>query len=166
MVNYEEIYALFDGVTPLPKDCGAVCGALCCTGDGDEGMLLFPGEEALLDPACVRPAEGGRPLFVCGGRCDRERRPLSCRLFPLFPLVTPEGRIKAVYDPRAYRLCPLVRLNAHVRLRRDFVRAVRRAGRLLMRDPAARAFLTAQSREIEELDLPGVLEVRAPICRR
>ena len=36
-------------VTPLRRDCGGVCGAACCAcdEDGQGGMLLFPGEDAL-----------------------------------------------------------------------------------------------------------------------
>lgn len=39
-------------ITPLRFDCGRLCGAACCAPDeeGDGGMLLFPGEEALYEP--------------------------------------------------------------------------------------------------------------------
>ena len=57
----------------------------------------------------------------------------------LFPILTEEGRVKAVYDPRGFRMCPLVRECAHVPLDRDFVRAVRRAGRILAEDPTCAA---------------------------
>lgn len=133
-------------------------------------MRLFPDELS----ARERQAMAGDgfafypgDLAVCSGRCRREQRPLGCRLFPLFPYLTKEGRIRAVYDPRAYRICPLVRQAAHVPLRRDFVRLVRRAGRILASDEACRAFLDAQSREIDEVGRFLRLEsVRPPICRR
>ena len=78
-------------VTPLKKDCGRVCGARCCRPlEGEEtGMLLFPGEaEAYADREgwVVRQAAQG-DIVVCPGTCDREERPLSCRLFPLLPLI-------------------------------------------------------------------------------
>ncbi len=166
----ERAYALLEELTPLTTDCGAVCGGRCCQESADsEGMLLFPGEETLLsgeEGYTIRPAEGGY-LLTCGGTCDRTRRPLSCRIFPLFPYVTEEGRVKAVYDPRGYRMCPLVRECAHVPLSRDFVRAVRRVGRILMADPAQADFLRQNSREIDELNrLVGLDQERTPIARR
>ena len=114
----------------------------------------------------IRHAEGGY-LLTCDGTCDRTKRPLACRMFPLFPILTEEGRIKAVYDPRGYRMCPLVRECAHVPLDRDFVRAVRRAGRILMEDPACAAFLRMNSAEIADLNrLLKLEEERPPIARR
>jgi hypothetical protein len=165
----ERAYALLEDVTPLTTDCGAVCDGRCCHESADsEGMLLFPGEEVLLADTdfTIRPAEGGS-LLTCGGTCDRTKRPLACRMFPLFPILTEEGRIKAVYDPRGYRMCPLVRECAHVPLDRDFVRAVRRAGRILMEDPACAAFLRMNSAEIADLNrLLKLEEERPPIARR
>lgn len=131
-------------------------------------MLLFPGEEALYDNTdfVLTPVNGGT-LLTCNGRCDRAMRPLSCRIFPLFPHVDENGRVKAVYDPRGWRLCPLLMEAAHVSLNRDFVRAVRKAGRLLMRDPAQAVFLKAQSEEIDCLSrLTPLADVRSPIKRR
>ena len=165
----ERAYVLLEDLTPLSIDCGGVCDGRCCQESADsEGMLLFPGEETLLaeDGYTIRPADGGY-LLTCGGRCDRTRRPLACRIFPLFPYLTEEGRIQAVYDPRGYRMCPLVRECAHVLLDRDFVRAVRMAGRILMEDPACAAFLRQNSIEIAELNrLVGLDAQRPPIARR
>lgn len=165
----ERAYALLEEVTPLATDCGAVCDGRCCHESADsEGMLLFPGEEVLLADAgyTIRPAEGGY-LLTCDGTCDRSRRPLACRIFPLFPILTEEGRVRAVYDPRGWRMCPLVRECAHVPLDRDFVRGVRRVGRVLMEDPACAVFLRMQSEEIAELNrLLKLEEERPPIARR
>lgn len=166
----ERAYALLDTVTPLRTDCGQVCDGRCCRETAEsQGMLLFPGEEQAAGAAgfTLVPAQDGRTLLVCDGTCDRTCRPLACRLFPLFPLVEADGRIRAVYDPRGYRLCPLVRECAHVPLDRDFVRTVRRVGRVLMQDPACAAFLREQSEEIRVLGrlLPQLSE-RTPIMRR
>ncbi|MBR5524743.1 MAG: hypothetical protein IKU51_05720 [Clostridia bacterium] len=167
--HLERAYALLEELTPLTTDCGQVCGGRCCLESADsEGMLLFPGEEAMLADAgfAIRPAAGGY-LLTCGGTCDRSRRPLACRIFPLFPVLTETGRIRAVYDPRGYRMCPLVRECAHVPLDRTFVRAVRRVGRILMEDPACAAFLRQQSEEIADLNRLLTLEQqRPPIARR
>ena len=167
MVNYNAIYALLGELTPLTADCGEVCGAACCHGSDSEGMLLFPGEAAHL--ACENRVtrENGRELYVCNGECDRDTRPLSCRLFPLFPIVTADGRVRAVYDPRAYRVCPLVQLQDNVRLDRHFVRAVRAVGRRIAASPEGLAFLKEQTAEIAEINRFLQLDAkRAPICRR
>ena len=168
MTPLERARELLRDVVPLDKDCGQVCGARCCLPSAEStGMLLFPGEETLSAEAgfTLTPADGG-VLLTCGGRCDRDRRPLACRMFPLFPLYDEQtGRIRVVYDPRGFRLCPLVSECAHVPLRRDFVRAVRRAGRVLMQDPACAAFLRAQGEEIRNL-MRFFPEERSPIMRR
>ncbi len=166
----QQALALLKDVTPLDTDCGKVCDGRCCRPSGDSiGMLLLPGEEELLSDAgfSITPADGGN-LLTCDGSCRRERRPFACRVFPLFPYVEEDGLVRTVYDPRSFRLCPLTRNCAHVRLKRDFVRAVRRAGTLLMRDPTCAAFLRAQSREIDEILrlLPFLKHERPPIARR
>ena len=164
-----EALALLSDVTPLATDCGQVCDGRCCRPSADSvGMLLLPGEEILLagEDYTITPADGGM-LLTCGGRCRREMRPFACRVFPLFPYVGEDGRVRAVYDPRSWRLCPLTQNHARVPLRREFVRAVRRAGRLLMRDPACAAFLRANSREIDDLSrLLPLNDERPPIARR
>ncbi len=146
-----EARALFSGTTPLETDCGRLCGAACCRSlPGEEtGMLLFPGEEALVRGfpgfRVIETAAG--PALVCGGACDRETRPLSCRIFPLLPLLRPEG-VKVAVDARARAVCPISRLSA---CREDFVEAVRRAGQLLCADPDQRAFLEELTRQHDEL---------------
>ncbi len=162
--------ALLTDVTPLDTDCGNVCDGRCCRPSADSvGMLLLPGEEKLLSDEgfTIIPADGGH-LLTCDGSCRREVRPFACRVFPLFPYVGENGTVRAVYDPRSWRLCPLTRNCAHVRLKPDFVRAVRKAGTLLMSDPACAAFLRAQSREIDEISqlLPFLRNERPPTARR
>ena len=44
---WRECHAMLDAVTPLSSDCGTLCGAGCCKGGPEDGMLLFP-EEALI----------------------------------------------------------------------------------------------------------------------
>ena len=85
---------LLENVTPLRRDCGGVCGAACCQSDedGQGGMLLFPGEEALYETLpegfSIREDNAvlpGMKLLTCDGVCEREYRRLSCRLFPMLP---------------------------------------------------------------------------------
>lgn len=170
-----QAWYLLEGRTPLPIDCGRLCGRACCRGNVQEerGMRLFPGEQERLKEgfSFYSTADGG-VLAVCEeengcGRCKRSRRPLACRLFPLFPYIGEEGRIRAVYDPRAWRVCPLVREHARIPLDREFVRAVRTVGRLLAQDEDCRRFLREQSREIDEVNrFLRLHEARAPICRK
>ena len=141
-------------VTPLKKDCGRVCGARCCRPlEGEEtGMLLFPGEaEAYADREgwVVRHAAQG-DIVVCPGTCDREERPLSCRLFPLLPLIGDDGAIRVVTDLRARAVCPLARQGKSA-LDPEFIDAVREAGELLAKSEEQALFLDVLEAEQEEL---------------
>ena len=141
-------------VTPLKKDCGRVCGARCCRPlEGEEtGMLLFPGEaEAYTDREgwTVRHAAQG-DIVVCPGNCEREERPLSCRLFPLLPLIGDDGEIRAVMDQRARAVCPLARQGKSA-LDPAFIEAVREAGELLAQSEEQAMFLDVLEEEQEEL---------------
>ena len=90
---YRYLYKLFDEVTPIKADCGQLCGGACCKGDGDTGMYLFPFEECIYDGTenWLKICDSdfyfnGKPvkIAICDGTCDRKKRPLSCRIFPLF----------------------------------------------------------------------------------
>ena len=122
-------YSVLSRATPLDFDCGKICSGKCCKGDEKTGMLLFPGEEKLIDPDInVIETESGERVAVCNGSCDRKRRPLSCRIYPLFPVVSEDGEVKVVLDVRAD--CPLS--NGEYEFSRSFVKAVRRAGKYLL----------------------------------
>lgn len=109
---YTHLYKLFDGVTPLNVDCGGLCNGACCEGDGETGMYLFPNEEVMYDGSEkwleIYDSDfifDGKPvkIAICDGTCDRKKRPLSCRIFPLFA-----GQNGLVHDIRGKGLCPLV----------------------------------------------------------
>lgn len=138
-----EARELLESVTPLRSDCGAVCGGACCHSlPGDTtGMLLFPGEEAYYAgrPGYRMTATEQGTLLTCEGRCDRTDRPLSCRMFPLLPLMRPDG-VKVATDQRALAVCPLARQGKDA-LQQDFVQAVRQVGCILSQDEAQAAFL-------------------------
>lgn len=125
-------YSVLRKTTPLNFDCGKICNGKCCKGDEKTGMLLFPGEEKLIDPDInVIENEQGDKLAVCNGSCDRNRRPLSCRIYPLFPvLYEEEGKceIKVVFDFRAD--CPLS--EGEYGFNRRFIKAVKRVGKYLL----------------------------------
>lgn len=134
--------------TPLKTDCGSLCNHACCAGDEETGMLLFPGEDALYE-ACafghVLDADfslGGQQarLFVCSGRCDRESRPLACRLFPLFLAFLKNGGTKVRIDDRARAVCPLCDYGM-TGLDGEFINAARQAYDILLKDETCRAYL-------------------------
>lgn len=140
-------------VTPLSGDCGAVCGGACCRSlEGEEtGMLLFPGEAAYYDGLpgyTVRESAAGS-LLICSGRCERDDRPLSCRLFPLLPVLREDG-VKVAVDLRARVICPLAAQGRRA-MRSEMVEAVRACGRLLAEDPEQRPFLEALTRMQDEM---------------
>ena len=49
--TYRAIYRLLDRVSPVPFDCGMICGSACCTSIGEDemGIYLLPGEEKIHD---------------------------------------------------------------------------------------------------------------------
>ena len=137
-----------ENLTPLKTDCGRLCQGACCQGDDTTGMLLFPGEEAFYENcsfARIIPAGfelGGAPaqLFVCHGTCERDNRPLACRLFPLFLKFKEEGVTKLRMDVRAKAVCPLTDYGIKA-LDPDFKQAARAAYDRLLEDDACAAYL-------------------------
>lgn len=139
---------LLENVTPMAFDCGRTCQAACCQSDedGQGGVFLFPGEEALIggDWARIEQADElfGAPalMLTCAGTCDRSKRPLGCMIFPLTPVVDEAGHVDVRFDCRARPLCPILRDGLRG-LRRDFVKAVRQALNEIAADPEGLAFL-------------------------
>jgi len=146
---YKKAFALIGDRTPLKKhDCGQLCEAACCSGGDEEGMLLFPGETTVLP---TKKAALGT-LAVCSGECVREERPLSCRIFPFFPAVDEDGKVSVVVDARARRLCPLAAYSDNVIFDRSFITAVKKVGKLLVKDDACRSFMREITAEIETIE--------------
>lgn len=144
---------LLENITPLRTDCGMACGVACCRPLAGEttGMLLFPGEEAYYEgrEGYRMTATDQGTLLICAGRCRRTDRPLSCRLFPLLPLIRPDG-VKVATDLRAKAVCPLARQGKET-LAPEFVAAVRQVGQLLAEDESQRAFLARLTAHQDEL---------------
>ena len=150
-------YCAIGNLTPMLSDCGALCGAACCQSDedGQGGVYLFPGEEALLTNCGwghVEPSPFA-PMLVCKGMCDRDARPLGCRIFPLTPVRGKNGRWSVRMDARARAMCPLA---AHGLSGLDpaFPRAVRDALRIVAEDPEGDAFLEKWAALEEEYRRP------------
>lgn len=144
-------YSILDSAQPVPFDCGRLCNKKCCNGSNEDGMLLFPGEEKLFeneDGFKVISTEQGNVL-ICSGTCDRTRRPIACRIFPLFPYVTEEnGRynISVLNDTRAIGYCPLCDED----ILRTFSRSVRMAARNLIRDEDCLNFLLQLTQDLTD----------------
>lgn len=147
----EKAREYLENVTPVKSDCGLMCGSLCCKkpdydnngNTGMKGMWLFPGESELYinnKNFDIIHADGNEsyPFLLCkyscenGDFCKRNERPLFCRLFPYFPLVSEikrrgetRYRIKLIIHPAAVTICPVI--NFKLKITSDFSRAVRKA---------------------------------------
>lgn len=145
---------LLQSLTPLRKDCGSICGAACCAPDedGQGGMLLFPGEDALYSPLpdgfSLTPNDSVMPgmlLLTCSGSCDRTLRPLACRMFPLTPVLSLRDgheHLTVRMDPRAFAVCPLC--DGGIRgMDSAFTHAVLQCARILNECPEHHAYFRA-----------------------
>lgn len=145
-------YSLFRNITPLKIDCGKICNGKCCKGDGKTGMLLFPGEEKLIDSDIkIYKNENGDKFAVCDGVCNRHRRPLACRIYPLFPFITEDNGAEVIdvrFDSRAD--CPLT--EGDFKLDHSFYKAVKRVGRYLLLNEETASFYRSLSAEIDDYD--------------
>ncbi len=117
-------------------------------------MLLFPGEAeayAGKDGFEVRKTAQG-DLLLCSSVCDRDERPLSCRLFPLLPVIGDDGKVRVITDLRAKAVCPLARQGKSA-MDPAFADAVREAGEILAAEDEQAVFLDMLEEEQNELKL-------------
>ncbi|MDR3084899.1 MAG: hypothetical protein LBU47_01140 [Christensenellaceae bacterium] len=158
--SLKEALDLLENAAPLNFDCGKLCDQACCKDDGGDepnGMLLFPGEAALYahqgswmelyDSELLFEGEPVK-LLVCHLPCPRALRPLSCRIFPLFPFLKGD-EIKPGMDLRASALCPLYQ-SGEIGLSREFTALVGQAGLALLQNEKQKAFLRMLSAHIGE----------------
>ena len=160
---YLQLYRMFDHVTPAKSDCGVLCDHICCRGD-EGGMYLFPGEKSvyrLLNPDWIRIEqsdftyswEGKKkklPIAFCKGKCDRYQRPLACRIFPLTPILTDQGSLKIIVDPRAKSMCPLSKVWEIEDFEPQFLTNVERTFRLLLKNREFYAFMQEYTKYIKD----------------
>lgn len=152
---YRHVYRILDS-TPIHADCGRLCGAACCRdSEHGTGMYLYPGENAVFTPApfwaLIEDSDfitSGKPVpfLTCPGHCERDIRPLACRVFPLVPYMNKSGEIKIIFDPRAAAFCPLRKTGVLA----SFYKDVRLAVNVLKKFPRVREFIRAQSELIDE----------------
>ena len=147
---YTPIYKMFNCYTHLSKDCGMLCERACCK-DGEEerkGMLLFPGEEKFLEGKGFGIERSnweyaGKKAYVlfCNGVCNRDYRPLGCRIFPLTPLMKKDSTIKLIMNPLAKGICPLARSLKPSQLEPEFNANVKKALNRIKKLKDGKAFL-------------------------
>ena len=179
---YEAVYMKLNKVTPLRKDCGLLCARACCQGSDHEtlGMYLFPGEEIMFkndknakayfkiiqtELRVSGESEKGQAVLLlsCEGRCDRNLRPIACRLFPLIPYLGEKNILRIKIDPRARGICPLVNTN-DLKITTSLFRAeARKASQLLAKDQEIRAFIKALSLLLDEYELDPLYFIRTPL---
>ncbi|MCR5150341.1 MAG: hypothetical protein K6B52_03850 [Clostridiales bacterium] len=143
---YNKVYALLRNTTPLTADCGILCERRCCKGTENKGMLLFPGENTDLE---VKET-GEKRLAVCEGNCSRGSRPLSCMIFPFFPVIDEQGIISVDFDYRGVSVCPLITNGDVVSFNKKFFRNLLKAGKLLAKNDKFRKFMEDVTEEINE----------------
>lgn len=147
-------YELLERVTPLTYDCGKLCDGLCCQGDGQTGMHLFPGEEEIIrnvDGFSILNCEGnhGYKMVVCNGTCDRKYRPLACRIYPCFPMITEDG-FDVRTDIRGIGSCPILREN--IRIDYSFIRQVRKVARLFSGNKELKEYILNVNSTLDEIE--------------
>lgn len=158
MLNYNYLYKKLNKRTPLKEDCGKLCSNACCVDtEGEElGMYLFPFEEKMflkkdnfkIEESDLEFSGKCAKILYCKPYCKRNERPLSCRIFPLFPYITIEGDLKIIVDPRGRTVCPLYKKEIKD-FNPSFVRGVRHIGKLLIKDSETYEFLFELSRQID-----------------
>ena len=175
--TYQAAYRLLNRVSPTDYDCGELCGSACCLAEEDDmGIYLLPGDEELFagetDNSADDSADGGWlewrmesaadcgfpeswpeeiPFIRCKTPpfCERSKRPLQCRTFPLMPYLTEDGELQMLYNDNElpYR-CPLI--EEEIPLNDSFVKATHTVWKHLVRDPRIYDLVWMDSEELRE----------------
>ncbi len=143
---YNKIFKILNDLTPLKADCGQLCGGACCKGDKSIGMRLFPHEKSDLN---IITTDDGTRLAVCNGTCNRDERPLACRIFPFSPTIDDKNRVYVELDYRGYNLCPMIEHFDEIMFDKRFLRAIKKIGKILVKDEECRKFLQESTEEID-----------------
>ncbi len=121
-------------------------------------MLLFPGEEVLftnkqgfeiIDTDYVLPSGFVVKLLLCNEACQRDERPLACRIFPLMGFVAEDGEIEVKIDPRAVIVCPLAMVGLEEGITTEFILKVKKTFEILMKDPRCEEFIKIMTAQLD-----------------
>ena len=157
---YSHAYTMLKDRTPVMFDCGNLCSSACCHDNG-LGMLLFPYEDIfinsipndfiiknsniVIDGYTVK-------LLYCKGTCNRNIRPLACRIFPLFPYTYEDNRVSVKFDPRASGTCPLLLTDVEgIYMSGVFRLMIYKTALMLIDNPLIQAFLIHMTKELETI---------------
>ncbi|MCQ2559339.1 MAG: hypothetical protein MJ157_01285 [Clostridia bacterium] len=171
-INYPWLYQISAEVTPLAQDCGKLCQSICCQAQEGKtlGMYLFPGEEVMfsgqedwlvMEKHDCRlfdfPAEwqGSVYFMICTRPCPRNKRPLSCRLFPVTPHLLLDGSWILIYETMnlPYK-CPLIEERRP--LQKEFIEMAALVWQELLKDEKIRILVAEDSREREQEDWENI----------
>ncbi|MEG0392727.1 MAG: hypothetical protein RR626_08195 [Anaerovoracaceae bacterium] len=166
--TYQAIYRLLNRVSPLDGDCGALCGAACCTPEGEDlGIYLLPGEEKIFtqkeswlhwhheraEDYDFPDSWFGKVYFIrCATPplCVRELRPLQCRFYPLAPHLTEDGTLVLILSTADIPyVCPLI--SEKMSLNPDFIKATYTVWKRLIKDPLIYDLIELDSSDREEV---------------
>lgn len=157
---YSNAYAMLEDRTPVMYDCGNLCSSACCRDNG-LGMLLFPYEEIYLktidNDFTIRNSniiiDGYTvKLLYCNGTCNRNVRPLACRIFPLFPYTYEDNRVSVQFDSRASGTCPLLLTDIDgIYMSGVFRLMVYKTALMLIADPLIKTYLIHITKELETI---------------
>ena len=153
-ILYDNVRKRLSRLTPLPFDCGRLCGGACCEGDNDSGMYLFPFEEnfykgktdfEILDSELLYSDNTPVKFICCTNSCNRDFRPISCRIFPLFPYYKKDTGLKVIIDPRAKSICPITYPETEKYIQKAFYREVELFAKYLIKTQKGADFLESVS---------------------
>ena len=158
---YQIAYQMIGKATPLKgMDCGKLCRGICCEGDEETGMYLYPFEEKcfLKHDSWYRIIfsdfvydKNRVKILTCPGTCVRSERPLACRIFPLAPYQkSREDKLQIIIDPRSYSLCPLAHGVAQNKVDPLFYNRVFRVFSFLNQYEPIHQFIVEMSYQMDE----------------
>ena len=120
-------------------------------------MHLYPGEEIIFkgkqEFLNIRKEVFNTmeiSFAVCNSKCDRNFRPLSCRIYPLIPYLDHNNVISIIEDPRAKYTCPLLFNMDEIKMDKLFIRKVKKIFQLLAQDMEINAYINTLSNVLNE----------------
>lgn len=93
------------------------------------------------------------PIAMCQGYCDRYQRPLACRIFPLTPYLDKSGHMDIIVDPRAKGVCPMAKGFYLEDFDAVFIKNIKKAFSLLMKNKQFKAFMVEYSKYLDEFSV-------------
>lgn len=156
---YSKAYSLLDNTTPCRFDCGELCGKACCQNNANfaqnNGMLLLPYEKEYISSLgaysfSFEDSKDGTYL-ICLGSCERQFRPISCRIFPYYPSFSDGLKFNLRSDIRAISICPIISSKKFIRPNVYFLRNFKKSIKILLSHDEIKRELLKTSEFIDSL---------------